>query len=306
MTIRGIVLAGFLTVLIAGCTPPMPPDVLAARAEAQVACGTGEVRVSVPTGFSGAMDAVGAALSSVCPDETVFEVPVDESAPLALVDKTPSPADIEAFKATSCPDNPVIVVPAFAYPVTLAYNVVGLEGLFMTPQIVSGILSGAITSWEDPLLLEANPDFDLTLLPQIALMSIDAPQGDVEAMTTWLIQQDPASWPQGKVGMLEMGQSSHRKPICWLRYWRSKVQLRCCRSRWRTTIFWRQQTCRLRAPMPTAKKLTQSLPPMMCSSTRSVPVPPPSLRMPRAISSPARQPAGSRLTVILILPHLKS
>lgn len=89
MTIRGIVLAGFLTVLIAGCTPPMPPDVLAARAEAQVACGTGEVRVSVPTGFSGAMDAVGAALSSVCPDETVFEVPVDESAPLALVDKTP-------------------------------------------------------------------------------------------------------------------------------------------------------------------------------------------------------------------------
>ena len=205
-TIRGIVLAAFATALVAGCTPPMPPDVLAARAEAQVACGTGEVRVSVPSGFSGSMDSVGAALTSVCPDETVLEVPAEESAPLALVDKTPSQADIDAFKATSCPNDPVIVVPAFAYPVTLAYNVVGLEGLLMTPQIVSGILSGAITSWEDPLLLEANPDFDLTLLPEIALMSIDSPQGDVEAMTTWLSQQDAASWPQGKVGVLEVGQ----------------------------------------------------------------------------------------------------
>ena len=205
-TIRGIVLASFAVVLVAACTPPMPPDVLAARAEAQVVCGAGEVKVSVPSGFAGSMDSVGVALGSVCPDETVLELPEAEPAPLALVDKTPAQADIDQFKISKCPSDPVVVVPAFGYPVTMAYNVVGLEGLVMTPEIVAGILSGEITSWEDPLLLAENPDFDLTLLPEITLMSVDSPQGDVEAMTTWVGQQDAKAWPQGMAGTLAAGQ----------------------------------------------------------------------------------------------------
>ena len=205
-TIRGIVLTVSLTLLVAACTPPMPPDVLAARAEAQVQCGSGEVQVSVPSGFAGSMDSVGVALASVCPEETVLEVAAGEPAPVALVDKTPSQADIDQFKTSNCPGDPVIVVPAFGYPVTMAYNVVGLEGLVMTPEIVAGILSGEITSWEDPLLLAENPDFDLTLLPEITLMSVDSPQGDVEAMTTWVGQQDAKAWPQGMVGTLDAGQ----------------------------------------------------------------------------------------------------
>ena len=205
-TIRGIVLTVSLTLLVAACTPPMPPDVLAARAEAQVQCGSGEVQVSVPSGFAGSMDSVGVALASVCPEETVLEVAAGEPAPVALVDKTPSQADIDQFKTSNCPGDPVIVVPAFGYPVTMAYNVVGLEGLVMTPEIVAGILSGEITSWEDPLLLAENPDFDLTLLPDITLMSVDSPQGDVEAMTTWVGKQDQKAWPQGMVGTLDAGQ----------------------------------------------------------------------------------------------------
>ena len=205
-TIRGIVLTVSLTLLVAACTPPMPPDVLAARAEAQVQCGSGEVQVSVPSGFAGSMDSVGVALASVCPEETVLEVAAGEPAPVALVDKTPSQADIDQFKTSNCPGDPVIVVPAFGYPVTMAYNVVGLEGLVMTPEIVAGILSGQVTSWEDPLLLAENPDFDLTLLPDITLMSVDSPQGDVEAMTTWVGKQDQKAWPQGMVGTLAAGQ----------------------------------------------------------------------------------------------------
>ncbi|PHX60493.1 MAG: hypothetical protein CK552_05600 [Actinobacteria bacterium] len=204
--IRGIVLAVFVSLLVVACTPPMPPDVLAARAEAQVQCGSGEVQVSVPSGFAGSVDSVGVALGSVCPDETVLELPAGDPAPVALVDKTPSQADIDEFETSNCPSDPVIVVPAFGYPVTMAYNVVGLEGLVMTPVIISGILNGEITSWEDSLLLAENPDFDLTLLPDITLMSVDSPQGDVEAMTTWLGQQDAKAWPQGMVGTLNAGQ----------------------------------------------------------------------------------------------------
>lgn len=207
--IRGIVLAssiGLSATLVVACTPPMPPDVLAARAEAQIVCGTGNVDVATPGQFTGAMDSVGMALNSVCPEQTTTEVPADSPAPVKLTERTPTAEVISEFQAASCPNDKIIVIPAFAYPVTIAYNVIGLEGLVFTPETVSGILNGTVTSWEDPLIANENPDFDLTLLPDIALMSLETPDGSVEAMTTWLTQQAPTAWTQGVTGTLEAGQ----------------------------------------------------------------------------------------------------
>ncbi len=207
--IRGIVLAssvGLSAALVVACTPPMPPDVLAARAEAQISCGTGNLDVATPGQFTGAMDSVGFALNSVCPEQTTTEVPVDTAALVRLTERTPTTEVISEFQAASCPNDKIIVIPAFAYPVTIAYNVIGLEGLVFTPEAVAGILNGTVTSWEDPLIAEENPDFDLTLLPDIALMSLETPDGSVEAMTTWLTQQAPTTWTQGVTGTLEAGQ----------------------------------------------------------------------------------------------------
>ncbi len=121
----------------------------------------------------------------------------------ALVDRTPSQADIDAFAAASCPAGAPVVIPAFAYPVTMAYNVIGLEGVVMTPEIVAGILNGTITNWEDPLIAESNPDFDFTLLPDLALMGIEGPSGSMQAMTTWLSEEAPEQWTQGTVEELD-------------------------------------------------------------------------------------------------------
>jgi len=151
------------------------------------------------------MSAVGAALTSVCPDEIVTEVAGDLPAPIAVVDRTPSEADIAAFDAASCPAGDTVVVPAFAYPVSMAYNVLGLEGLVMTPEAVAGILQGTIVSWEDPILAAANADFDLSGLPPLTLVSVDSPQGSVEAMTTWASRFAPDSWTSGPSGVIEAG-----------------------------------------------------------------------------------------------------
>lgn len=206
---RGIVLTSSfagLALLATACTPPMPPDVLAAQAESQITCGTGNVDVSVPADFSGSMDSVGMALTSVCPEQTVAEVPEGEQAPVSLVSTTPTAEDIAAFNAAMCPNDAVIAIPAFAYPVTMAYNVIGLEGLVFTPETVAAILNGTVTSWEDPLIANENPDFDLTGLPELTLMSVESPQGTVEAMTAWLEQQQAPGWSQGTVDVLEAGQ----------------------------------------------------------------------------------------------------
>ncbi|MDP2013745.1 MAG: hypothetical protein Q8L05_05915 [Actinomycetota bacterium] len=208
LKIRGIVLAavfGAGALLLSACTPPMPPDVLAARAEANIECGTGNVDISTPQEFTGSMDTVGAALASVCPDQTVTEVAAGTKAPIALLGQAPTPAELLAFKTASCPADKVIAIPAFAYPVTIAYSVLGLEGLVFTPQAAAGVLNGTVTTWEDPLIADANPDFDLSGLPPLSLVSIDSPQGAVTAMTTWISQQDPAAWPQGPVATLKAG-----------------------------------------------------------------------------------------------------
>ena len=80
------------------------------------------------------------------------------------------------------------MVPAFGYGVALAYNIIGLEGLILTPQVTAKILDGTITSWEDPAIAEANPGVDLTGLPDVSVLALDHPNGSVEAMTAWLAQ----------------------------------------------------------------------------------------------------------------------
>lgn len=208
-SLRGIVLTSLAAVAaltLSACTPPMPPDVLAAQAESQIQCQVGETTVSTPEAFAGSMSAVGLGLGGVCPEQTVLEVPATDPAPLALVDRAPTQQDIDAFAAASCPAGEPIVIPAFAYPVTIAYNVIGLEGVVMTPEIVAGILTGTITTWEDPLITAENPDFDFTGLPPLTLMSVESPQGSVEAMTSWLAVEAPQAWTQGTVGTLEGSQ----------------------------------------------------------------------------------------------------
>ncbi|MBK9739605.1 MAG: substrate-binding domain-containing protein [Actinobacteria bacterium] len=205
LTTRGVVLIALAGIALSACTPPLPPDVLAAQAETNITCQSGTLDVSVPEDFLGAMDAVGAALTSVCPDQGFIESVDKADAKLRIVDHAPTAEETAAFTAQACPTGTVIVVPAFGYAVALAYDVIGLEGLVMTPQAIAGILDGTVTSWEDPLITGPNADYDMTGLPDISVLYIDKPQGSVEAMTTWLTAEDPAAWPGGVTDTLSMG-----------------------------------------------------------------------------------------------------
>ena len=202
--IRGVVLTSLVgagAAALAGCTPPLPPDVLAARAENSITCQVGDQAVSVPDDFAGLMLGVSSNLQGVCPEQSISEALPGDPAKVAITSSAPTTDEIAAFQAT-CPTAP-IVVPVFSYPVSLAYNIIGLEGLVFPPDVVAGILNGSITSWEDPAIVAANPGVDLTLLPEITVLGLDQPSGSVEAMTTWLSQEVPAEWPAGPTGTLE-------------------------------------------------------------------------------------------------------
>lgn len=184
----------------------MPPDVLAAVAESQITCQSGDVQVSTPAEFAGAMSAVGLALQGVCPDQTVTEVTTEDPAPVLITSGTPTQAEIDVFAAQRCPSGETIAIPAFAYPVNVIFNVIGLEGLYLTPQAVAGILTGTVTSFEDPSIADANEGFDLSGLPDITVFGTDEPTGSVQAMSKWLATEVPDQWTAGEVSVLPYGE----------------------------------------------------------------------------------------------------
>jgi ABC-type phosphate transport system substrate-binding protein len=204
---RGIVLAACAVasaaLLLSACTPPLPPDVLAAQAEANITCQTGAQNVSIPEDFAGASDAVNATLAGTCPDQSLVEVAPGEPASLVITEMAPTAEQIAAFEKI-CPSG-TIIVPVFGYPVVLTLNVIGLEGVVMTPQALAGILDGTVTSWTDPLITDANPGTDFTGIPDITVMSLEGPSGAINAMTAYLSKVAPESWTAGTVDTLSIG-----------------------------------------------------------------------------------------------------
>lgn len=206
---RGIVLVvgmGMAALALTACDPPMPPDVAAAVAERQLTCQAGTVRVSVPEAFPGSMTAVGDALTSACAqqgvDQMTTEVADDPTAPVRIVPAAPSQAELDDFRSSACTSGDVLVVPAFAYPVSLAFNAPGFEGIVLSADAVAGILSGSITTFSDPAIAATNEGYDFSSLPPITVVGSSTPSGAVEAMTSWLSQQAPQAWAAGAEAVL--------------------------------------------------------------------------------------------------------
>lgn len=203
---RGIVLAllgASCAAALVACTPPLPPDVKAALAESQVACVDGAQEASVPPGFAGAMDAVGLALTSVCPGQSMTEV--DGDASLAVAAQAPTADEIAAVQRV-CPSSTVVVTPAFSYGVALAVNLIGLAGIVLTPDAIAGVLDGSITAWDDPRITASNDGFDLTGLPPVTLLSTTTDSASVTAMTTWLASVPAAGWTGGVTATIAAGE----------------------------------------------------------------------------------------------------
>lgn len=192
------------TMLISACTPPMPPDVLAAQLENQITCQTGNQDVALPEEFTGSVDLVNMTLGGVCPEQTMAEVTQDLPARVQITTGVPSAQERLTF-ANQCTGE-TIIVPVFSYGVTLSYNVIGLDGLVLSPAVIAGILTGSITTWDDPAIGSLNAGFDLTGLPEISVMSVEGGSGSVEAMTTYITNESPESWPVGVTRTLKVGQ----------------------------------------------------------------------------------------------------
>jgi phosphate transport system substrate-binding protein len=106
---------------------------------------------------------------------------------------------------------PVIQIPESAGPVCVTYNLTGLDKpLQLSPEALSGIFLGKITSWQDPLLKADNPGEQLPN-SKITVVHRAESSGTTAAFTTYLAAVNPqwsqqvgkgtaVSWPIGLGG----------------------------------------------------------------------------------------------------------
>jgi len=132
--------------------------------------------------------------------------------------------DVELAQA----DNNVLMVPATAGCVVLAYNLPGLEGtLRLSRRAYAGIFLGEIKNWNDPLIAQSNPGARLPDLTIVTAVRQDG-SGTTFAFTKhldaiserWRSQYGPATlvnWPgdamratgnEGVAGLIEKSQGS--------------------------------------------------------------------------------------------------
>lgn len=173
-SIRALAVALTLSLSLAACTPPMPPEVIAALAEQEYTCVEGETNLSLPAATTDVGDGWAVSAAEACPGMTIlpsFDTP--DGADLVF---TTTVTDMAVCK-------PSVNVPFAVDAAVLVY--ISPEGatLALTPKLVSEIFSGQVSDWSDASISEANQGMELPAGP--ILLHKVASKAVIESFTSW-------------------------------------------------------------------------------------------------------------------------
>lgn len=86
-----------------------------------------------------------------------------------------------------------IQIPAYVSPIAVAFNLPGIDSLNMDAATIAAIFAGQIATWDDPAIVEANPDADLPSLA-ITTVSRSDESGTTDNFTSYLAAAAPQVW----------------------------------------------------------------------------------------------------------------
>jgi phosphate transport system substrate-binding protein len=113
------------------------------------------------------------------------------------------PKDTETFPGT------LLYFPTVAAPITVSYNLEGIDELNLSPDVIAGIFQAEITSWDDPKIAADNPDAEL---PAEAITVVHRSDGSgttnnftkfltAAAPDVWTLESgDEVNWPASTQG----------------------------------------------------------------------------------------------------------
>jgi phosphate transport system substrate-binding protein len=103
-------------------------------------------------------------------------------------------------ESTRCAGNPALNLPMVTGPIALAYNISGVDSLVLTPEVLSGIFNGTISSWDDPAIAALNSG---VTLPGLAIQAVHRAEdsGTTENFTKYLSAAPGGVAAQGSDGV---------------------------------------------------------------------------------------------------------
>ncbi|MFI6425725.1 phosphate ABC transporter substrate-binding protein PstS [Promicromonospora sp. NPDC050880] len=108
--------------------------------------------------------------------------------------------DEMAASGPACDGGNAIDLPVYISPITVAFNVPGVERLNMSSELVAKIFTGNITRWNDPAIVAANPKATLPDL-EITPVHRSDDSGTTENFTDYLHATAPGAWPSAPDGL---------------------------------------------------------------------------------------------------------
>ncbi len=99
--------------------------------------------------------------------------------------------DLAGFKGGD-----ILYFPTVAAPVTISYNLDGVEELNLTPSVLAQIFSGAITSWDDPVIAADNSGTSLPAESITLAVRADG-SGTTSNFSKYLTAAAPDDWTLG-------------------------------------------------------------------------------------------------------------
>jgi len=169
--------------LLAACTPPVPPEVEAFRAELNVPCGTGTITLSRPALYTDFVDNLVSNFTSACPDVTVNVIDPDPKKPVDIAITDQAVLDGCDVK---------IDTPLGYDGAAIVYSQSNIAQLDLSAATMSALLNGQISTWTDSRLTKDNPDGDF---PGDNLSVVQTSlSAETMALNDWGKLLDKANW----------------------------------------------------------------------------------------------------------------
>jgi phosphate transport system substrate-binding protein len=108
-------------------------------------------------------------------------------------DSALDPTKGEVAKAAAACGSPALNLPMVTGPIAIAYKVNGVSDLTLTPQLITKIFLGKITTWNDPAIKAVNANASLPSTPITVFYRGDS-SGTTQNFERYLAANDPADF----------------------------------------------------------------------------------------------------------------
>jgi phosphate transport system substrate-binding protein len=102
----------------------------------------------------------------------------------------------------------VLYFPVFIGPITMSYNLPGVSNLKLSPDVIAGIFSAQIKTWDDPKIKAINPGVNLPSTPITIAVRSDS-SGTNQNFTLYLEKAAPSVWKLGSGSTIKWPSTAH-------------------------------------------------------------------------------------------------